>query len=398
MGSGANSAAVPGYRIRSIDIVRGIIMVIMALDHTRDILHKGSITNNPLDLTVTTPALFFTRWITHICAPGFVFLAGLSAFLFGKKYDTGKLRSFLISRGIFLIIVDAVLMSFILSLNPSYGMIVLSVLWAIGISMIVLGFLCKLPVKIILLAGILIIGLHHLVNPVVSNTGTFTGVAQAFTLSIPSVISLSKGHLLLVAYSFLPWTGVMLLGYGFGKLFSTDYTPAVRIKILLFAGLSFIVLFILLRWLNFYGDLIPWSVQKSYLFTILYFLNTNKYPPSLLFVLMTLGLVLLGLAFSENVKGRIANFLMVYGRVPFFYYLIHFFIIRLASVILFYAQGFISTQINTPPFFFHPEEYGLRLRYVYLVWITVVILMFPLCKFYGRYKKAHPEIKWLKYL
>lgn len=385
-------------RITSIDLVRGIIMVIMALDHTRDLLHLGATTNNPLDLTTTTPVLFFTRWITHFCAPGFVFLAGTSAFLYGMKKDKVQLRKFLISRGAWLILIDIILMTLLLSFNPHYNMIILSVLWAIGMSMILLGFLCGLSWKIIATIGLAIIFLHDLLNPVVNNPITTWGAIKGFLYTVPTVLPLSKTHVLLVAYSFLPWTGIMLIGFVTGQLFTPSYSKKQRIKTLYSAGVATIIIFIILRFINIYGDLIPWSSQKTFLLDVLSFINTNKYPPSLLFVCMTLGPILLLLAAVENAHGWLSKIFIVYGNVPFFYYVIHFFTIRIISVIIFYMMGFKSSEIASGAFYFHPDKYGISLTGVYMVWIAVVIFMYPLCAAYKNYKQTHKEKWWLSYV
>lgn len=385
-------------RIGSIDLVRGIIMVVMALDHVRDLLHKGAGQRNPLDLATTTPVLFFTRWITHFCAPGFVFLAGISACLYGFRKGSNHLRSFLISRGLWLILIDIVIMTLILTCNPNYNMIIFSVLWAIGISMILLGLLYRLPWKALLITGLIIVFGHNLLDPINPLQSSATGIIWDFIHATPSVIPLSKTHVVLMAYSFLPWTGVMMLGFVTGKLFEPSFAAAKRRRILWFSGLGAILIFIGLRLLNIYGDPLPWSVQKNGLFSLMSFLNTNKYPPSLLFLCMTLGPVSILLALFEHSRSRLAGFFITYGKVPFFYYIIHFFLIRIISLFTFFLSGFGIKDISTAPFYFHPATFGINLTHVYAVWVGVVLLMFPLCKWYGNYKRRHKNKWWLSYL
>ncbi len=387
----------PDSRIVSLDFVRGLIMVIMALDHCRDLLHLGANQQNPLDLSTTSPILFFTRWITHFCAPGFVFLAGLSAFLYGYHKGKSQLRQFLISRGFWLFVIDFVVMTFILTLDPDYNLIVLSVLFAIGLSMIVLGFLIQLPWKILFALGLIFLCCENLINPV-ADPATFTGMLKAFSYSVPTVVKLSEAHSLLIAYSFLPWTAVMLLGFAAGNLFVTGVSARSRFKILMTVGIGSILGFTVLRLINSYGDLAGWSVQKNSWFTWMSFLNTNKYPPSLQFLLMTLGPILVLLALSENSRGRMLHFFSVYGEVPFFYYILHFILIRIISLIVFFAQGFGGNEIKTSPFYFHPDNFGLNLPVVYFVWILVVALMYPFCRWFGMYKRKHRKKWWISYL
>jgi uncharacterized membrane protein len=201
-----------------------------------------------------------------------------------------------------------------------------------------------------------------------------------------------------VAYSFLPWAGIMFLGFAAGRLFAPSYSKKKRIETLCIAGLAAITIFIVLRLINNYGDLNPWSSQKTFLLDVMSFINTNKYPPSLLFVCMTLGPVMLLLALAENARGRISKILIVYGNVPFFYYVLHFFTIRIISVIIFFAMGHTSAQIASGSFYFHPDNYGISLTHVYFIWIAVVILMYPLCAAYRNYKQKHKEKWWLGYL
>ena len=394
-------------RIQSIDVLRGLVMVIMALDHVRDFFHKvvlekaGSAATGPTDLETTTPMLFFTRWITHFCAPIFVFLAGTSIYLMSRKKTKKELSLFLITRGFWLVIVEVVIITLSWTFNPLFNLLILQVIWAIGISMILMGLLVQLPYKIIFILGVLIVFGHNILDYKSVNEGLKgSALADLLYFSNFSVHTLFENHFVIIVYAFLPWTGVMLLGYCFGKLYEPGSDAAWRRKKLLQLGAGALLLFIILRFINMYGDPMPWSAQpRGAVFTILSFFNVNKYPPSLLFLCMTIGTGILFLALIEKVQNRFTGVMNVYGRVPMFYYILHFYIIHTLVVIVFYLQGFGSKDIVTPnvPFLFRPPAFGFNLWGVYAVWIFVVAVLYPLCKKYNRYKSTHDKW-WLSYL
>lgn len=397
------------YRINSIDILRGIIMVIMALDHVRDFFHRvvveggSELATGPTDLNTTTPVLFFTRWVTHFCAPIFVFLAGTSAFLMGTKKTKAELSGFLIKRGIWLVFVEVVIITLSWTFNPFYNVIILQVIWAIGISMIILGLLVYLPFRAILAIGLLIVFGHNLLDYESINKELKGGlVADLLYFSKFSPYSLGKDHIFLIVYAFVPWTGVMLLGYCFGKLFTQGVDPVWRKKILWQIGAGLLMLFIILRFINQYGDPVPWSSQpRGSIFTFLSFINVNKYPPSLDFLCITIGGGMLLLVLLEGRNNKLTDFFRVYGRVPLLYYILHFYLIHLLVVIFFFVQGYSTDQIVTPnnPFLFRPSDFGFNLWGVYAVWIFVVLLLYPVCRKYDRYKTANAGRKWwLSYL
>ncbi len=397
------------YRINSIDILRGIIMVVMALDHVRDFFHKvvveGSdeLATGPTDLATTTPVLFFTRWITHFCAPIFVFLAGTSAYLMGLKKTKKQLSKFLITRGIWLVIVEIVIITLGWTFNPLYNFIILQVIWAIGISMIILGLLVHLPFKAILVIGLLIVFGHNLLNYESINKGLKGGVlADLLYFANFSAYNLDQNHFFFIVYAFVPWTGVMLLGYCFGKLFQTGVDPSRRKKMLWQIGAGLLLLFILLRFINQYGDPVPWSEQpRGSIFTFLSFININKYPPSLDFLCVTIGVGMLMLSLLEGAKNKMTDFFRVFGRVPMLYYILHFYLIHLLVVIVFFIQGYSTSEIATPnnPFLFKPGDFGFPLWGVYAVWIFVIAVLYPICKKYDRYKTVNAGKKWwLSYL
>lgn len=394
-------------RIQSIDVLRGLVMVIMALDHVRDFFYKvnleeaGSAATGPTDLETTYPMLFFTRWITHFCAPIFVFLAGSSIYLMSLKKTKQELSMFLIKRGFWLVIVEAIIITLGWTFNPLYNLIILQVIWAIGASMILLGLLVLLPYKAIFAIGIIIVFGHNLLDyPSINNGLKGSWISDLLYFSNFSFYELFKDHFVIIVYAFVPWTGVMLLGYCFGKLYAPAVDAAWRRKILIPLGAGFLVLFVLLRFSNLYGDPVAWTSQaRGPVYTFLSFLNVNKYPPSLLFLSVTIGTGILFLAFIEKVQNRFTTVMNIYGRVPMFYYILHFYIIHILVVIVFYLQGFGTRDIVTPnvPFLFRPQAFGFNLWGVYAVWAFVVIILYPLCKKYNAYKSTHQKW-WLSYL
>ncbi|HET6723227.1 MAG TPA: heparan-alpha-glucosaminide N-acetyltransferase domain-containing protein [Chitinophagaceae bacterium] len=394
------SLAFDKKRITSVDLLRGVIMIIMALDHTREFFHSAALNSNPLDLNTTTPVLFFTRWITHICAPVFVFLSGTSAFLQSARKSKRQLSLFLITRGIWLIIAEVAIVNLIFSFDISYSAIALEVIWAIGISMVILGLVIWLPFEIILAIGLLIVLGHNALDFYERDQTTPFSAGYNLVHRV-GFHSLWGKHQLLILYPFLPWSGLMMLGYCLGKVLRND-NVAYRKKFLVITGISVIGLFIILRFINVYGDPFPWSQQGSAFYTFLSFINTSKYPPSLFFIAMTIGPALLLMAWWDNIQNEFTRIVSVYGRVPFFYFLTHFFIIHLFSAVAFFMRGHTfaedAADVSTPFIKFIKEGEGVQLRYVYLIWLAVVIILYPVCKWYDNYKTRHKEKKWLSYL
>jgi uncharacterized membrane protein len=387
------------YRIASIDILRGIIMIIMALDHTRDFFHATAMTADPLAPATTTPALFFTRWITHFCAPTFVFLSGLSACLSSQKKSSAEASMFLINRGLWLIFVEMVIVTFGLTFDYKFRFIVWQVIWAIGCSMIVLGVVRQLSNKWILMIGCILFFGHDLVNLKYVNlpqTGTIADLIRMLFTTFGNIIPINSTHVIGDFYAILPWTGVMLIGYVIGYWFGKEYPAEKRKRNLLVCGLSMIVLFTILRFINKYGDPSP-RVELNSWRSFLSFMNTSKYPPSLMFCCMTLGPSLLFLALSENIKAGWSKIVSVYGRVPFFYYILHFYILHILLVIAFYASG--HTQVRDPNslFLFRPVNFGYPLWIVYIIWLSVVASLYFPCRWFYNYKINHRQW-WLKYL
>jgi uncharacterized membrane protein len=387
-------------RISSIDLLRGIVMVIMAIDHVRDFFHITASTDSPTNLDTTTPQLFFTRWITHFCAPVFVLLAGSSAYLAGLKKTTSALGIFLIKRGSWLILIEIFIMSMAFTFDPLYHLVIFQVIWSIGISLVLLGLLIRLPYGVLLTIGLVIVFGHNLLDyPEAHADGKIGFLWDLLHHGFFKAYQVFPHHVLIILYPFLPWTGVMICGYCMGRLFQPGSDPVKRKKILTILGLSMTILFVVLRLTNRYGDPQPWTTEKNGLYTFLSFLNLTKYPPSLMYLGMTIGPALILLAWIENIKNRLADFFTVFGRVPFFYYIIHFYLIHILCVVFFFIEGYSTKDIipKLTPFHFRPDNFGFSLWGVYAIWLFVLIVTYPLCKKYGEYKKTHHQW-WLSYL
>lgn len=387
-----NSHSIPRSRITSIDFLRGLVMIIMALDHVRDYFHHDSFFIDPTDLSKTNVALFATRWITHFCAPVFVFLAGTSAFLSGQRKSKKELAFFLLSRGIWLILLEITIIAIGWSFELDFHNYALAVIWALGASMMVLAGLIWLPFPLMLLIGVLLVTGHNAFDTVHAQGDSFG--ALGWRLLHEQGNTRFGNFSVFVMYPILPWIGVMTLGYCLGKLYTPAFDAAQRKRILAMLGIAAIGVFMILRLINRYGDMMAWSTQADPVFTILSFFNVTKYPPSLLYATITLGPALLFLAFSETISNRISSFITVYGKVPMFYYLCHLYLIHLGGVLMAYFQGFQPASFDHAP----PAGYGVSLGMTYLVWITVVLLLYPACKWYEGYKYARKENKWLSYL
>jgi uncharacterized membrane protein len=386
-------ALTPKFRIHSVDILRGLVMIVMALDHTRDFLHYNI---DPTNLQTTTPILFFTRWITHFCAPVFVFLSGTSAFLSGRKKTKNQLSSFLLKRGIWLIIIELTIFNFFLTFDITYSFLAIEVLSVIGLSMIILAGAIHLPLRAIFFIGLIIVCGHNFLDALDFAKPTETPLWWGF-LHQQSFFPYDHNRLFAILYPLLPWPGVMMLGYCVGSLYKKQFDAKKRQKILLSTGIIVTLFFIILRFTNIYGDPSEWQPQKNSVFTLLSFLNTTKYPASLLFLSMTLGPAIIFLSLFEHTTAKWSKIVSVYGRVPFFYFLVHFFVIHLICMILFFANGHTLSQASTGFLHFKSPNDGLPLGIVYLIWIAVVTLMYPLCKRYDRLKSLHKKW-WLSYL
>ncbi len=384
-------------RVATIDVVRGLVMIIMALDHVRDLLHTPALTQNPTDLATTTAPLFFTRWITHLCAPTFVFLAGTSVYLsLRKKGDSSQQRAFLLKRGLVLIGLELTLINFAFWTDIHFRSLMLQVIFVIGGGLVLLSVLVRFQVRTLLIVGLVIVCGHDLLLLV----PPFAGQGARLVWSVlfrTDVFPLGPNFMLLAGYPLIPWFGIMLLGYGCGPLF--EQPIQVGRRRLWQLGVGTLAVFGLLRLVNSYGDAAPWQVQPGTLFTVLSFLNVSKYPPSLLYAALMLGIMLVLLGLFDGKNNVLTRFLTVYGQVPLFYYLIHWYLVKAAMIGMLLMQGYALRDMPIGPLNFgRPAGAGVSLPVVYAVWLALVILLYPLCRWYGRYKTSHPEVAWTRYL
>ena len=371
-------------RIRSVDFVRGLVMVIMALDHVRDFFHYPHM--NPTDMSSTTPELFFTRWITHFCAPVFVFLAGTGAFLQTLRgKPTRELSWFLATRGVWLIVLELTLVRTGWTFRPvEYSFIVGQVIWALGCSMIFLSILVYLPTRLIAAFGLIMIFSHNLFDGIKADWSSPLGFLWPIFHS-GEMLTPAENVRILPLYPLIPWIGVMATGYAFGTLFSLE--RAVREKRMMIMGLSAVVLFIVLRSINMYGDASHWQAQRDSVTTVLSFFNCTKYPPSLDYLLMTLGPALILLSRAEAWSGRLSDAFITFGRVPMFYYLMHIPLIHGLSVLFAYLRyGHVDFMFGVPFLNTYPDDFGYSLGIVYAVWLGCVLVLYPACRWYAQVK------------
>ncbi len=392
-----------GYRLTSIDMLRGLVVVIMALDHARDFFHAGAVID-PLGDPNVSPALYFTRWVTHFCAPVFVCLAGVSAGLMVARKTPGDLCRFLLTRGLWLIFIEIFVISTAVSFSPGgieqlggKTLMFMQVIWAIGSSMVLLAFAQFLGRRVCLVLGAVIVLSHNALDSVwPQSANPFAVVADLplwSALHAP-MSSIAGPFQVLWLYPMLPWAGVMLLGFGASVLFERE--PAARKRALTGWGLALIALFLVLRALDVYGDANHWGGHERGLATFFDFLNTSKYPPSLLFLAMTLGPAAIFCAYADAWRGAVKDTFAMFGRVPFALYVGHFYLLHLMSVALGMAQGFQASQLMTfPPFY--PRGYGVSLGWVYAGWMGAVVLLYPLCRWMAGVK-ARNKAWWLSYL
>jgi uncharacterized membrane protein len=358
-------------------------MVVMALDHVRD--HFSNAHVDPTDLARTTTALFLTRWVTHFCAPVFVLLAGASAYLAGTRRRTaGELSRFLVTRGLWLIALEFTVVRVGWSFDLHFGWPVLQVIWAIGASMVVLSGLVFLPTPAVAAFAIAVIAGHDLLDGITPER--FGSASWLWVLlHVPRFP---------VVYPLVPWVGVMAAGYGLGPVLLRE--AADRRRILAWLGIGLSAAFVVLRFANGYGDPAPWSTQGSRVFTVLSFLDTTKYPPSLLFLLMTLGPALAALATLDRLSRPVARVLLAYGRVPLFYYVLHLYLIHALAVGAAWLGQRDVREFLTVPFAF-PADWGFGLPIVYATWIAVVALLYAPCRWFAGVKQRRRDA-WLSYL
>ncbi len=405
-GAAMESSALPSVRVASVDLLRGMVVMIMALDHIRDLLHSGAMVALPTDLQSTSAPLFATRWITHFCAPVFALTAGLGAWFWWQRgHSRAELSRFLLSRGLWLMALEIVVMQFGYYFSwPADAPILLLVLWSLGLSMVVLAGLVWLPGRVILILAVSTILLHPLLDDI---TADRFGAAAGLWNIFHQVGAFQVGsNVVATPYPLIPWAGVMALGFALGPLFRME--AGRRQRWLVAIGFAALAGFAALRLINVYGDPVPWSAQDRPVFTLLSFLNTTKYPASPAFLLMTLGPALLLLAWLEraaSTHGRVGASAMIFGRAPLLFYIAHFYLAHLIATMLALATygraaldfAFLPYPSFGGPADRFPAEFGHDLWVVYLVWIAVLMAMFPLCRWHAE-AKSRSGRWWLRYL
>lgn len=372
------------------DLVRGLVMVVMVLDHTRDFYFGMRV--DPTDLSETWPFLFFTRWITHFCAPGFVMLAGASAYLYGRKRTAAERRRFLLTRGLWLVVLELTLVHFGWDPEPEYSFVLLQVIWAIGWSMVLLAPISSLSPRMLVVIGAAIVIGHDLLDSV--HLGS-SGI-ERFLWSVvheQRAFSPQEGVRVIVAYPLVPWVGVMALGFGLGELYAGEAKP--RLRTLVGIGLVAIAAFVMIRALDGYGDPAPWVAQSGATYTVMSFLNCTKYPPSLDYLLMTLGPLLLLLAALErfSLPTVIARVLETFGRVPLFFYVAHLYLLSLsAATFAFVRWG--SEQAFAPPPEGHRGCPEWSLGPTYIVWVSAIAILYLPCRWFAALKERRGKDWW----
>lgn len=385
-------------RIKSIDMLRGLVMVIMALDHVRDYFHYDAYFFDPADLSKTNIALFWTRFVTHFCAPVFVFLAGTSAFFVGQRRDKKSLSIWLLKRGIWLVIAELTIIKLAWMFKLDYSSTVLQVIWVLGMGMIFLAGFINLPKKIMVPLALIAVFGHNLLDSVSPQDPIASGIWTF--LHVFNIVDMGSFQIF-VGYPLIPWVFVMYLGYYFGELYRSDFDTKLRTKRLFQLGLGMTLLFFVLRAINVYGDLVPWAQQDSFAFTVLSFFNVAKYPPSLQYLLITLGPSIVFLAFAEKWGNAFTEKLVVIGRVPMFFYIVHLYVIHLFAVFAAMLTGFSFSDMVIDLWITLQTElqgYGFDLWVVYVIWIILTIALYPICSWYNTYKAEHREKWWLSYL
>lgn len=379
-------------RSPAIDLLRGVVMVLMVLDHARDFFFLAHL--DPTNLKSTTPLLFFSRWVTHYCAPVFVLLAGAAAYLYGARRSPAELTRFLLTRGAWLIFLELFVVHFGWFPDPTFRVTLLQVMWALGWSMIFLAGLSRLPLAVCAGIGAVLIVGHNLLDSVHAAQLGRLGPLWVF-LHESSASRVIPGHLVIFGYPLVPWCGVMAVGFALGALIHRD--PQRWPQKVLRIGLVATGLFVVLRLLNGYGDPHPWSAQKDGVFTLLSFLNCQKYPPSLLYLLMTLGPALVFLGMAPRLAGSAAaQPLIIFGRAPLLFYVAHLFLMRYAELLIIYAyRGSSALDMNGGNFFLSAN---LPLWTAFAAWIITVLLLYPLCRWFVGVRARHPDKRWLSYL
>ena len=396
------SPAIP--RLMSVDALRGTVMIIMAIDHVRDFFDQYSMSFSPTDLSHTTPIMFFTRWITHFCMPVFMFCAGIGAYLWWQRggHTKRELSWFLASRGVWFVFLELIVMNFAYNFNvSSQNLVLLLVLYIFGACMLLMAALIHLPLRLLAIFSLLVITLHNLLDRF--RAAQFGKADWAWHIVHQPGVITGGDRNLLVIYPLLPWIGVMAGGFCFATVFALE--AAKRRSVMLKLGVALTVAFLIVRAVNLYGDPSLWSVQHSMAYTVISFLNCTKYPASLDYVLMTIGPALILLSFYERWKFSVNNPLIVFGRVPLFYFVLHFYAIHAILVVMSwirYGPGAFAFIFHSNPSMggpreVYPADFGYPLWVTYAVWVGLVAALYPLCRWFASVKATH-KTWWLSYL
>lgn len=389
-------------RIESIDLLRGIVMVIMALDHVRVYFHYDTYFFSPTDLQHTTPGIFATRLITHLCAPTFILLAGTSAYFTAQRKTKEETAFFLLTRGAWLIVLQMTIVHFAWHFDPAFHHISSNIISTIGFSMVFLSLLIHLRLRYILLIGLVIVAGHNLLDGITFDEGSAADMIWSF-FHVSKRFPLAHQYILQFNYPVIPWIGVIALGYCLGRLFDPDFSIAQRKKVITHWAVTCLVLFVVLRSLNFYGDLHPWSTQETLSKTIMSFLNLEKYPPSLDYLCLMGGISLLILAALEGRDLHKFKPITLFGNVALFYYVLHLYVIHLCAMLAVIGYGFPwqtmifhDTLSRVSPLL--KGHFGFNLFDTYLVWITIVALLYLPCQYWYDFKKRNKKKWWVSYV
>lgn len=377
-------------------------MIVMALDHVRSYFHFDSLLFSPTDLQRTTPALFATRLITHLCAPTFIFLAGTSAYFVAQRKTVKEASHFLLTRGVWLILLQVTLVRFAWNFDPAFHFNSSNILSTIGFCMIALSFLIHLRLRTIIITSLLIVLGHNMLDNISFESGSVPDIIWSF-LHVRKTYVMSHHYSFLFLYPIIPWVGVMALGYGLGYLYDEGYPAGKRKKVILQIGIASLLAFVVLREINLYGDPIPWTHQRGLSITIMGFFNLEKYPPSLLYLCLTLGISLTTLGLLEGQSLKRWQPIILFGKVALFYYVLHLFVIHALALLAVVLMGYPwQTMIFTGP---HSQaspllkgKYGFSLAETYVIWICIVLLLYPLCTYWNAFKTRNKSRWWVSYV
>ena len=389
-------------RVQSIDFLRGIVMIIMALDHVRNYFHADSFSFSPTDLTHTTPALFATRWSTHLCAPTFIFLAGTAVYFVAQRKSEKYVTYFLLTRGLWLIVLQLTVVRFAWNFDIGFHYNSSNIISTIGFSMIALAGLIRFSIRTILVTGLVMVAGHNALDNISFTHGSLPDIIWSF-LHVPKTYYFAGDRSFSIVYPLIPWIGVMALGYCLGSWYEVKHSPQQRKKRMLQLGIILLLIFVILRFVKIYGDPEPWSHHLHFGTTVMSFFNLAKYPPSLLFLCVTLGIsiTLLGLLEGKNLEGW--KPIIIVGKTALFYYVLHLFVIHTFALLVVISSGF---SWQTMIFMIPPSQgppllkgkFGYTLSQVYMIWIGVVLFLYPFCFFWNSLKSKNKKKWWVSYV